>query len=152
MKHNTCHVQMATLADLDTLTFAEKSCFPLDHWEKESVASQLTSPIGRSYIATYEGAFVGYVLVQFISPEWEILRIAILPSHRGQGLGKALLLAVHEQLKAEGGQNGYLEVRKSNLAAISLYTSCGYKHCGTRKQYYHHPTEDACLMSFDEER
>lgn len=150
MNPEACYIREATMADLAFILQAEQVCFPLDSWQEEAIASQLTSAIGRSFVAECDGVCVGYALVQMISPEWDILRIAILPSHRQQGRGKQLLLAVHNKLLAEGGTKGYLEVRASNHAAISLYTSCGYTPCGTRKQYYHHPTEDACLLSFGE--
>ena len=40
-----------------------------------------------------------------------------------------------------------LEVRKSNAAAISLYTKRGYKKAGERKNFYTNPAEDAEIMT-----
>ena len=40
----------------------------------------------------------------------------------------------------------YLEVRKSNENAISLYQKNGFKICGERKNFYKNPTENALLM------
>ena len=40
-----------------------------------------------------------------------------------------------------------LEVRESNIAARSLYTSLGWEECGKRKNFYSKPTEDACVMT-----
>lgn len=41
-----------------------------------------------------------------------------------------------------------LEVRKSNIPAISLYKKCGYKKVAIRKNYYQ--TEDGILMERSE--
>ena len=43
----------------------------------------------------------------------------------------------------------FLEVRRSNGAAISLYTSLGFENIGVRKNYYKLPTEDALLYKKD---
>ena len=40
-----------------------------------------------------------------------------------------------------------LEVRESNLDAISFYKDKGFTEDGLRKSYYSDPTEDAVLMS-----
>ena len=40
-----------------------------------------------------------------------------------------------------------LEVRASNAAALSLYESEGFEIVGRRRNYYHHPAEDALVMS-----
>ena len=40
-----------------------------------------------------------------------------------------------------------LEVRVSNLAAISLYESCGFEKIGERKNFYTSPTENALIMT-----
>lgn len=40
-----------------------------------------------------------------------------------------------------------LEVRSSNIAAISLYKNYGFIEVGNRKDYYRKPNEDALLLS-----
>ena len=76
--------------------------------------------------------------------EAELLRIAVDPAHRGQGLGLTLLEACQRDLEAEGLTHLYLEVRVSNQAAIQLYRACGWKPCGLRPGYYP-DGEDAAL-------
>ena len=74
-----------------------------------------------------------------------MLRIAVDPAHRGQGLGQALLEACQRDLEAEGVLQLYLEVRASNAAAIRLYGACGWQRCGLRSGYYP-DGEDAALF------
>ena len=40
----------------------------------------------------------------------------------------------------------FLEVRVSNIPAISLYEKMGFESLGVRKNFYEHPQEDASIM------
>jgi ribosomal-protein-alanine N-acetyltransferase len=42
-----------------------------------------------------------------------------------------------------------LEVRRSNVAAIELYRSLGYRQVGVRPNYYQEEGEDAIVMVLD---
>jgi len=77
--------------------------------------------------------------------EAELLRIAVAPEARGQGLGHALLEACQRDLAGEGLLHLFLEVRPSNDPAIRLYEACGWASCGRRHRYYT-DGEDALLM------
>jgi ribosomal-protein-alanine N-acetyltransferase len=79
--------------------------------------------------------------------EAELLRIAVDPAHRGQGLGRTLLEACQLDLAAAGMVDLFLEVRAANAAAIQLYRSCGWQRCGLRPGYYP-DGEDALLFRF----
>lgn len=76
--------------------------------------------------------------------EAELLRIAVSPEARGQGLGRSLLEACQRDLAGEGLVRLFLEVRPSNAAAIGLYRACGWEPCGRRPRYYA-DGEDAVL-------
>ena len=39
-----------------------------------------------------------------------------------------------------------LEVRETNVAAIRLYESMGFREAGIRKNYYKEPIENALIM------
>lgn len=80
--------------------------------------------------------------------EAELLRIAVDPAHRGQGLGQVLLEACQRDLEAQGLTRLFLEVRVSNAPAIRLYGACGWKRCGLRSNYYP-DGEDALLFLRD---
>ncbi len=76
--------------------------------------------------------------------EAELLRIAVSPEARGQGLGRTLLEACQGQLTAAGMVRLFLEVRAANASAIRLYRACGWKPVGRRPGYYP-DGEDAAL-------
>jgi ribosomal protein S18 acetylase RimI-like enzyme len=76
--------------------------------------------------------------------EAELLRIAVRPGERREGLGRALLDACELQFKREGIHTLLLEVRLSNIAAQRLYEDAGWVQNGHRPRYYS-DGEDALL-------
>ena len=63
------------------------------------------------------------------------------------GIAKSLMDAIEQYGADKKIESYFLEVRKSNSAAISLYTKMGYKDIGVRKNFYEKPVEDAVIMS-----
>jgi mycothiol synthase len=66
-------------------------------------------------------------------PTGEIYAIAVNPTHQGRGLGRILLHAGLEYLRARGIQMAMLFVEESNSEAVSLYGSIGF-HISWREQ------------------
>ena len=58
----------------------------------------------------------------------------------------ALVVAAKEAAKSAGAECIFLEVRQSNIPAISLYKKEGFEELGIRKKFYEHPVEDAIIM------
>lgn len=90
-----------------------------------------------------ELAFARWACIQ-AAGEAELLRIAVSPEARGQGLGRKLLEACQRDLAEAGMPELFLEVRASNASAIGLYWACGWKPVGRRPGYYP-DGEDAAL-------
>lgn len=131
--------------DIEKITAAEQVCFT-DPWKKEDFLSALTLPVYCGLVMEEGEKLLGYACGISVCDEGEVANIAILPSERGKGLGNKLLLALLENLKARGAEKCFLEVRVSNLAAISLYEKFGFEKIGVRKRYYP-DGEDAFLMT-----
>lgn len=68
--------------------------------------------------------------------EAELLRIAVSPSARRQGLARQLLEASERYLRSASIDTLFLEVRPSNQAARTLYEATGWKLQRIRKAYY----------------
>ena len=92
-----------------------------------------------------EAAFARWSLVP-AAAEGELLRIAVDPTHRGQGRAQTLLNACEGELALLGIRELHLEVRASNAAARALYLRSGWRKAGTRKHYYR-DGEDALLYA-----
>jgi RimJ/RimL family protein N-acetyltransferase len=61
-----------------------------------------------------------------------ILGMGLLPDHRGQGVGRALLTRAVTEGHAKGIFRIELDVHADNLAAIALYRRCGFIEEGRR--------------------
>lgn len=70
-------------------------------------------------------------------PMGEVYVIGIDPSHRGTGLGRALLVAGLRLLAARGLPQAMLYVDAANTPAIGLYSSLGFTHWDTDVLYRH---------------
>ncbi|MBQ7088187.1 MAG: GNAT family N-acetyltransferase, partial [Clostridia bacterium] len=71
------------------------------------------------------------------------------PDCRRGGIGSALLAAMIEAFRQEGGQSLFLEVRASNLPARSLYEKFGFTQIGIRRNYYQQPQEDGLVYCLE---
>ena len=74
------------------------------------------------------------------------MNVAVHPDFRRRGVAEALVNALVAELKAIGSHCLTLEVRASNVPAVSLYEKLGFTEIGRRKNYYRNPKEDALIM------
>jgi ribosomal protein S18 acetylase RimI-like enzyme len=68
--------------------------------------------------------------------EAELLRLAVSPANRREGMATRLMSECSSQLAAIGCAALRLEVRASNTAAQKLYESLGWRQENIRKAYY----------------
>ncbi len=81
-------------------------------------------------------AVVGYGVMSIGSAEAHLLNVCVDEAYRCRGIGRRLLNHLLREAAANGALEAFLEVRPSNLAAIRLYQSLGFKQIGTRRGYY----------------
>lgn len=110
-------------------------------WSVEQIEADMTKSDTAYFYVYQDGEVVGFLSVQDLAGEREITNIAIHPDYQGQGLADQLM-----QELVSYDQPIFLEVRSSNQAAQNLYTKHRFEVVGRRKNYYHHPVEDAVLM------
>ncbi len=101
----------------------------------------------RCYVLLHNKKVRGYVIFLPVLDEVELLNIAVAPDFQGAGLGRALLQFLIDEVKTFAVKI-FLEVRASNIPAISLYRENGFEQTGVRRAYYHgaQGREDALLM------
>lgn len=88
---------------------------------------------------------MGYIGFWIKFDQAEITKVSIAKKYQGHKLSKILMEDCERRVKLAQCINITLEVRVSNIVAISLYTKCGFKIVATRKKYYENG-EDAYLM------
>ena len=159
-------IRRMTLEDIPAVVEIENQCFSLPWSEKSFEASvsredtiflvcetayeekevmvggsrQECNPMKtENVISGYMGLYVSF-------DEANVTNVAVSPSHRKKGCGEALVAAAKAEAKAAGAESIFLEVRVSNIPAISLYKKLGFEELGIRKKFYEHPVEDAIIM------
>ena len=128
------------LAEIETESFAH----PLERKQIETLLADQNT----HFLAARNGEpLMGSVWLQTVLDEGYIGNVAVRPTYRRKGIADALL--EHLDLLAQEKQLSFLtlEVRASNLPAVSLYEKHGYTRVGVRPAYYRDPREDAILMT-----
>lgn len=137
---------------VDGVSAIEKECFSVP-WSLKSISDELSNDTAHFFVAERFKNVIGYIGTNIVADECYITNVAVTESERRKGVARLLLKKAEETAKEHDCRFITLEVRRSNEAAISLYSKCGYKECGLRKNYYTDPAEDAIIMTkfFSEE-
>ena len=144
-------VRRATIEDAKEIFAIEMECFSVP-WSLDSIETELLNEDKKLYYVIEDAnGVVGYAGAWLVYDEGQITNIAIRPSARRQGFGAKLTSALIEKCFKRGMHEIFLEVRISNLSALSLYRKLGFTVKGMRKNYYSEPKEDAYIMSLIKE-
>ena len=136
-----------TEADCAKSGLLTKECISVA-WSVEGLKEMFHTEGYCSFLAKEEEV-IGYVGMKMVLDEADITNVAVLPSHRKKGIARKLLKQLLEEAKKQNLHRIYLEVRASNIAAVTLYEHAGFKEVGQRKNYYDNPREDAILMLWE---
>lgn len=112
-------------------------------WNRRQVEDALAMPNTSAFLVDDTGQVleggpnkaVGFLMARHAPGEAELLLIAVLPEHRGNGIGLRLIELLKNQVKNLGGERIYLEMRQNNSAEF-LYRKAGFEPIGKRPQYY----------------
>jgi len=124
---------------------AEAHLFP---WS-EKIFQDCINANYSSWVYLYERQVIGYSITTMAAGEGHILNICVDPAHQGQGYGKLLLENIFQTAITNDIKVVFLEVRPSNLVAITLYEKHGFHEVGRREKYYpaKRGREDALIMA-----
>ena len=131
--------------DVSALAAIHAECFEHEIWDAAAIAGLLVSP---GVFALSDENRDGFVLVQVVGDESEVLTLAVRPAARRRGLATSLVLAGAERASEDGAAVMFLEVNIGNIPAIALYKGLGFAPVGVRKAYYatpHGMREDALV-------
>jgi GNAT superfamily N-acetyltransferase len=64
----------------------------------------------------------------------EMFLLFVDPAHAGRGVGRALLEAAHDALRAAGRSESFLFTEERNARARAVYEAAGYRHDGTVRE------------------
>ncbi|MGA2090038.1 MAG: ribosomal protein S18-alanine N-acetyltransferase [Endomicrobiales bacterium] len=128
---------------LNDVVAIEGKSFPTP-WTRTLFEREISVPISHFFVVINDDMLVGYGGYWLVSDEASIVNLAVHPAYRKQGFGRKILLFLMDDAQTRGARAVFLEVRKGNVAAQCLYTSCGFEINGLRARYY--GDEDAVVM------
>jgi len=143
----------ATADMLSDIVQLEEACFSAP-WTRKMLEAELTgNQFAHFRVAVRceeEGktteSIVGYHCFWIVFEELRLMNLAVRPSMRREGIGRALAVEAVRIAAGLTASRAVLEVRASNEAAQGLYRKLGFVPISTRRQYYANPTEDAVIM------
>lgn len=138
-------IRLMETRDLDEILEVEMSCFKTP-WTRHMFVDELYNSNAYYFVVNVNEKIVGYVGFWKIIDEAHITNVAIHEDYRRLGYGRALITAMLNKVKELKIIAITLEVRVSNLDAISLYESFGFVSSGVRRGYYSDNNEDALIM------
>ncbi|MEM7578952.1 MAG: ribosomal protein S18-alanine N-acetyltransferase [Cyanobacteria bacterium P01_A01_bin.80] len=136
------HQHLSAILELD------KACFR-GLWSKAGYQRELDSPnseIQGLFSQKTGDKLLGMGCFWSILEEAHITILAIDAQYHRQGMGTALLYSLIKTARENNLERATLEVRASNLGAISLYEKFGFKTAGRRRRYYKDNGEDALIL------
>ena len=100
------------------------------------LARRLTNPGRRILVAVVDGRVVGMVDITMVDPPHDgsiyrpvptaDLGITVIESHRGRGVGQALMAAAEHDARSRGARRIILDVLAANDGARRFYDRLGY--------------------------
>ena len=130
--------------DIPAVVEIENQCFSLP-WSEKSFEDSLSRE-DTIFLVCVDKVVTGYMGMYLSFEEASVTNVAVSPCFRKKGYGEALVEAAKVAAEEAGIECIFLEVRQSNVPAISLYKKLGFEELGIRKKFYEHPVEDAIIM------
>jgi [ribosomal protein S18]-alanine N-acetyltransferase len=134
----TFSLRPATAEDLDAIVSVEQKFYPAP-WTKAQFAEELEKPFSTFWVLTDDESdetVAAYCIFWSLDDSVELLNITVDLPFRSQGFAKRLLQHLFQYGLKEEKNTVFLEVRKSNLAAIQLYQKFGFEVVQVRKRFY----------------
>ena len=133
--------------DIPFVAEIERLCFD-EPWSENSLKLLLEEK-NADFVVEIDGFVAAYGGIVTVLDEGQITNIATHPDYRRRGLASAIMKAIDVFALENGIVYLSLEVREQNIAARSLYKSCGWYEAGIRKNFYSKPSDNAVIMIKD---
>ncbi len=136
-------------ADLDQVVENEVRAYQFP-WTRGNFGDCLAAK-HECWVVLQDGEVIGHGILSVAAGEAHLLNVCIRRDRQGFGFGRELVAHMLGRAQVRGADMVFLEVRPSNLVALSLYRSMGFNEIGVRKNYYPAQSghEDAQVMALD---
>ena len=138
-----------TQADLAQVAALERASYAFP-WSDQIFSDCLRVGYHCMVVDTPAGV-AGYAVLSMGAGEAHVLNLCVEQALRRRGIGRVLLLSVLRHARDRGIRDAFLEVRRSNKGAVSLYQEIGFECVGQRRGYYqaHDGREDAMVYRLE---
>ncbi len=106
--------------------------------DEQRVRGTLADEAYTSYAAFAGEQLVGAVTIRWQEQESEIEYIAVVPTLRGGGYGKAIMAAVLEEARRRNVCSVLVGTGNSSPYHLAFYQKCGFRMDHVRKDYFHY--------------
>ncbi len=120
--------------------------YPELAWSETLFLKEIHNPNSISIVTEHENQIIAYLCARVVIDECHLQNLGVSQYYRGKGIGTALMGELINRLAPFNASRIFLELRKSNDAALRLYKKMGFQIVAIRKQYYCNPTEEGILM------
>ena len=134
------------VSDTEQVEMIEKQIFSIP-WSQKSFEDACQSNDNIYLVCEMNGQIAGYCGLWTVLGEGNITNMAVSGGFRRLGIAETLMKEMEKRGMSKNVVTYFLEVRKSNEAAVNLYKKMGYVQIGVRKNFYEKPMEDALVMS-----
>ena len=118
-------IRDARPSDVAKIAALERECFSLP-WPEEIIASQLSGPGKIMLAAEEEGAFAGYMGLQYVLDEGYISNVCTAPEHRRRGIARRLVDACQSWAQMQGCKEFASDCELDNLESQRFHQACGF--------------------------
>jgi ribosomal-protein-alanine N-acetyltransferase len=133
------------LGDLPAVEGVEQRSYNTP-WSRTMFSGEISRPGSRCYGAFERKVLTGYLIVARYTDAWHVMNVAVDEPFRRRGVARLMLETMLRETDVDGTRGHTLEVRVSNVSAIRLYESLGFRPAGMRRGYYTDDREDALIM------
>jgi len=141
-----------TRSELDEVVAIEARAYPFP-WTRRNFEDSLDSGYTGLCVRDTAGHLLAYSVLMPVIDEVHLLNLCVAPEQQRQGLGTLMLAESVAAARVSKFASLLLEVRPSNLPALSLYERFGFQLIGRRKNYYpaaNGTREDALVMRLED--
>src|SRR5438128_1810183 len=94
-------------SDLPAVLEIERTSF-LFPWKEACFRAEMQTPYSRFVVAEEEGRVIGYLCCWLVTDEVQILKVAVHPAHRRQGVGRVLVRETLAEARHSGARSASL--------------------------------------------
>lgn len=155
-------IRKAVAEDISRVKALEMEC-ELSPWSEADYLNELNLKDSIFLVTELNFEIIGFLVARLIMNQTivtnsfedsfdkfiELLNFGIGDKNKKNGFGKLLLESLINKSKDVKAEYIFLEVRKSNVPAISLYTKLGFEQIYERKNLYRNPEENGFGMKLE---